>query len=145
MFTKYNTWLLWFNFNEKKRKYNIEKEIYLADINWSRFIENCFTKPTYFKDLPKFPSIKRDFALLLNKEITFAEIEEISLKTERKILKSVELFDVYEGEKLPAGKKSYGVSFNFQDKNRTLTDKQVDKIMKKLEKNFVENFNAELR
>ena len=130
---------------KKREKYNIEKEIYLADINWSRFIENCFTKPTYFKDLPRFPSIRRDFALLLNKEITFAEIEEISLKTERKILKSVELFDVYEGENLPAGKKSYGVSFNFQDKNRTLTDKQVDKIMKKLEKNFVENFNAELR
>ena len=132
-------------YRREREKYNIEKEIYLANINWSRFIENCFTKPTYFKDLPKFPSIKRDFALLLNKEITFAEIEEISLKTERKILKSVELFDVYEGKNLPAGKKSYGVSFNFQDKNRTLTDKQVDKIMKKLEKNFVENFNAELR
>ena len=128
-----------------KERYNIEKEIYLADINWSRFIENCFTKPTYFKDLPKFPSIKRDFALLLNKEITFEEIEEVSLKTERKILKSVELFDVYSGDKLPSGKKSYGVSFNFQDENRTLTDKHVDKIIKKLEKNFVENFNAELR
>jgi len=130
---------------KKREKYNIEKEIYLADINWTRFIENCFKKPIFFKDLPKFPSIKRDFALLLNKEITFAEIEEISLKTERKILKSVELFDVYEGDKLPAGKKSYGISFCFQDKNRTLTDKQVDKIMKKLEKTFVENFNAELR
>ena len=128
-----------------KEKYSIEKEIYLAEINWSRFIENCYAKPTHFKDLPKFPSIKRDFALLLNKEITFEEIEEVSLKTERKILKSVELFDVYSGEKLPYGKKSYGVSFNFQDDNRTLTDKQVDKIMKKLEKNFVENFNAELR
>ena len=115
-FTKYNTWLLWFNFNEKKRKYNIEKEIYLADINWSRFIENCFTKPTYFKDLPKFPSIKRDFALLLNKEITFAEIEEISLKTERKILKSVELFDVYEGENLPAGKNHMGLVLIFKTK-----------------------------
>ena len=128
-----------------KERYSIEKEIYLAEINWSRFIENCFEKPTYFKDLPKFPSIKRDFALLLNKEITFEEIEEVSLKTERKILKSVELFDVYSGDKLPSGKKSYGVSFNFQDENRTLTDKHVDKIMKKLEKNFVENFNAELR
>ena len=108
-------------------------------------MKTALRKPTYFKDLPKFPSIKRDFALLLNKEITFEEIEEISLKTERKILKSVELFDVYSGDKLPSGKKSYGVSFNFQDKNRTLTDKHVDKIMKKLEKNFVENFNAELR
>ena len=88
---------------KKREKYNVEKEIYLADINWSKFIENCFKKATYFKDLPKFPSIKRDFALLLNNEITFAEIEEISLKTERKILKSVELFDVYEGENLPDG------------------------------------------
>ena len=120
-----------------KERYSIEKEIYLAEINWSRFIENCFEKPTYFKDLPKFPSIKRDFALLLNKEITFEEIEEVSLKTERKILKSVELFDVYSGDKLPSGKKSYGVSFNFQDENRTLTDKHVDKIMKKLEKTLL--------
>jgi phenylalanyl-tRNA synthetase beta chain len=89
--------------------------------------------------------MKRDFALLLNEETSFEQVKNVAFNTERKILKTVELFDVYEGKNLPKGKKSYGVSFVFQDDNKTLTDKQVDKIMEKLKQNFTNEFKAELR
>ena len=89
--------------------------------------------------------MRRDFALLLDQEVKFESLQEIAFNTERKILNSVSLFDVYEGKNLPKGKKSYGINFTFQDKNRTLTDKQVDKVMQKLLKNFKDKFQVELR
>ena len=89
--------------------------------------------------------MRRDFALLLDQEVSFEALKTIALNTERKILISVQLFDVYEGKNLPKGKKSYGISFTFQDKNKTLTDKQVDKIMEKLQQNFSKELKAELR
>ena len=95
-------------------------------------IEKAFLSPLKYEDVPRFPVMKRDFALLIDKEVTFESLENISFKTERKILKSVQLFDVFEGEKLPKGKKSYGITFTFQDQKKTLTDKHIDKIMEKL-------------
>ena len=95
--------------------------------------------------MPRFPFMKRDFALLIDKEVSFESLENISYKTERKILKSVQLFDVFQDEKLPKGKKSYGITFTFQDQKKTLTDKHIDKIMEKLKGNFIKEFNAELR
>jgi phenylalanyl-tRNA synthetase beta chain len=89
--------------------------------------------------------MRRDFSLLLDKEVSFEAIKNMSHKTERKILKTVELFDVFEGKKLPSGKKSYGISFTFQDQKKTLTDKQVDKVMEKLKQNFSLEYKAELR
>ena len=95
--------------------------------------------------MPKFPAVKRDLALLLNKEVSFKEIYKLSFQSEKTVLKEVDLFDVYEGGKLPEGKKSYAVSFVLQDENKTLTDKQIDKIMKKLQATFEKNLEAVLR
>ena len=92
-----------------------------------------------------FPAVKRDLALLLDKKVQFAEIEKIAYETEKKLLKEVSLFDVYEGKNLEVGKKSYAVSFLLQDENATLNDKQIDKIMSKLVKNLEDKLNAKLR
>ena len=95
--------------------------------------------------MAKFPAVKRDLALLLDKKVTFKEVRDIALRTEKNLLKSVSLFDVYEGEKLGAGKKSYAVSFLLQDEEKTLTDKQIDKIMNKLMGAYKHLLNAEIR
>ena len=98
-----------------------------------------------FKEISKYPAVSRDLALLLDKQVEFAQIEAIAYKTERKYLKSVELFDVYEGKNLPEGKKSYAVNFILQDEQKTLTDKQIEAIMNKLIANIKKELNAELR
>jgi len=128
-----------------KNKFGIDQDVYLAELNWELLTKNAFSKSIKYNEVAKFPQMRRDFALLVDKEVRFESLEEIAFKTERKILQKVNLFDVYEGKNLPKGKKSYGISFTFQDKSKTLTDKQVEKIMEKLLKNFKETFNAELR
>jgi len=128
-----------------KETYNIDEDIYIADLDWNKITEKAFLSSLKYEDVPRFPVIKRDFALLIDKEVSFESLESISYKTERKILKSVQLFDVFEDEKLPKGKKSYGITFTFQDQNKTLTDKHIDKIMEKLKGNFINEFDAELR
>ena len=96
-------------------------------------------------DIPKYPEVRRDFALLLDQSVSFEEIHKVANQSEKQLLKNVNLFDVYEGEKLPKGKKSYAVSFTLQDEHKTLTDKQIDKIMNKLQTNFEKQLGAELR
>jgi phenylalanyl-tRNA synthetase beta chain len=98
-----------------------------------------------FKAIPKYPEVRRDFALLIDRSVTFEDIFTTAKQTEKQLLKTINLFDVYEGKNLPEGKKSYAVSFTLQDKNRTLTDKQIDKIMSKLQSNFESKLGAELR
>jgi len=127
------------------KHFSISQEVLFADFNWDLIIETAKAKQPKFVAIPKFPSVRRDFALLLDSSIQYQEIENIALKTENKLLKSVNLFDVYQGEKLPKGKKSYAVSFKFQDEHSTLTDKQIDKVMKKLQQRFEKELNAELR
>ncbi len=96
-------------------------------------------------DLSKFQSVKRDLALLLDNKVEFKEIYNLAFQSEKKLLKEVDLFDVYEGDKLPEGKKSYAVSFVIHDENKTLADKQIDKIMQKLQQTFEKNLDAVLR
>ena len=96
-------------------------------------------------DLPKFPEVKRDLALLVDKEVEFADLARAAYETEKKLLKNVYLFDVYEGKNLPAGKKSYALSFILQDPENTLKDKQIESIMQRLQKMFEEKFGAKLR
>ena len=98
-----------------------------------------------FTDIAKFPAVKRDLALLIDKAISFDAIRKIASDSERKLLKSVELFDVYEGKNLPEGKKSYAVSFFLQDETKTLNDKQIDAIMQKIVRNLQEKAGAQLR
>ncbi|MCG9973202.1 phenylalanine--tRNA ligase subunit beta [Christiangramia crocea] len=127
------------------KKFDIEQEVIFADFNWQEVLELTRNQKTSFSPIPKYPSMRRDFALLLDQSVTYEEIEQIARQTEKKLLTEVNLFDVYEGKNLPEGKKSYAVSFVFQDENKTLTDKQVDKMMKKLQHRFEKELKAELR
>ncbi|MFD1095322.1 phenylalanine--tRNA ligase subunit beta [Salegentibacter chungangensis] len=127
------------------KHFDIEQEVIFADFNWDAVIEVSKTQQNKFTPIPKYPAVRRDFALLIDEAVTYSEIEKIALQTEKKLLKEVNLFDVYQGKNLPEGKKSYAVSFKFQDENKTLTDKQVDKMMGKLQHRFEKELNAELR
>ena len=124
---------------------DIDQEVYYADLNWNAVIAELGNHKVQYSELSKFPEVKRDLALLLDKNITFAEIEKIAFETERKLLKKVNLFDVYEGKNLETGKKSYAVSFLLQDETKTLTDSQIESIMKKLLGNFESKLGAKLR
>lgn len=132
--------------HQKIRKVtDIDQEVYFADLNWNAILAELGAHKVQYTELSKFPEVKRDLALLLDKHITFAEIEKIAFETERKLLKKVNLFDVYEGKNLEAGKKSYAVSFLLQDESKTLTDNQIESIMKKLQSNFESKLEAKLR
>lgn len=125
--------------------FDIDNEVYFADLNWKELLKAVKNVKVNFTEVPRFPAVKRDLALLLDKQVQFAEIEKIAYETEKKLLKEVALFDVYEGKNLEAGKKSYAVSFVLQDENATLNDKQIDKIMSKLVKNLEDKLGAKLR
>lgn len=128
-----------------RKKMDIEQEVYFADLNWKALLTEISKHHVQYSEISKFPDVKRDLALLIDKQITFAEIEKIAFETERKLLKSVTLFDVYEGKNLEAGKKSYAVSFMLQDETKTLTDNQIDAIMKKIISNLENKVGAKLR
>lgn len=125
--------------------FDIDNEVYYADINWKELMKAIKGKKVTYTEISKFPAVKRDLALLIDKKVQFAEIEKIAYETDKKLLKSVELFDVYEGKNLEAGKKSYAVSFVLQDENATLNDKQIDKLMQKLITNLQNKLDAKLR
>jgi len=125
--------------------FGIDQEVYIAELNWDLLTEMSYANPLRYEEVPKFPLVRRDFALLLDDSISFEKLRLSALKTDCKILKEINLFDVYEGKNIEKGKKSYGLSFIFLDKNKTLTDKQVDKVMNKLQNNFEKDFGAQLR
>ena len=127
------------------KAFDIDNEVYYADLNWKELMKVIKGNAVYYKEISKFPAVKRDLALLIDKNVQFAEIEKIAYETDKKLLKSVELFDVYEGKNLEAGKKSYAVSFMLQDENATLNDKQIDKFMQKLITNLQNKLDAKLR
>lgn len=127
------------------KSFGISQEVLFADINWNNVIEVAKFNKIKFTPITKFPEVKRDFALLLDDKVTFEEIHTIAKQSEKKLLKEVSLFDVYQGKNLPEGKKSYAVSFSLQDNEKTLTDKQIDKIMSKLQNSFEKQLGAELR
>ena len=122
-----------------------DNPVYYAEINWNELMKATKKTEVTFKELSKFPAVRRDLALLIDKSVQFADIEKIAYESERKFLKSVELFDVYEGKNLEAGKKSYAVCFILQDENATLNDKQIDNIMSKLITNLQKKLDAKLR
>ena len=123
----------------------LKAQIFYADINWQLLMKKNRKNIVSYKEISKFPSVSRDLALLLDKKITFQEIEAVAYQTERNLLKKIELFDVYEGNNLPENKKSYAINFILQDPNKTLTDKQIDKVMKALMNNFKHKLQADLR
>ena len=123
----------------------IDQDVYYAEINWTGVVKATKKNKIEFKHLSKYPAVSRDLALLVDESVEFAQIEQIARQTEKKLLKSVSLFDVYQGKNLPAGKKSYAVNFMFEDEERTLTEKQIDAMMQKLVHNLTTKLGAELR
>ncbi|MBB4035278.1 phenylalanyl-tRNA synthetase beta chain [Dysgonomonas hofstadii] len=124
---------------------DINTDVYFAELNWDALMKEIKKHSITFSEMSKFPAVKRDLALLLDKNIQFDQIERIAYKAERKLLKSVSLFDVYEGKNLPEGKKSYAVNFVLQDEEKTLNDKQIDAIMQKIQKSLESELGAQLR
>ena len=127
------------------KELDIETDVYYAELSWTLLMKEIKKSKVTFSEISKFPAVKRDLALLLEKNVQFAEIEKIATESERKLLKDVALFDVYEGKNLPAGKKSYAVSFYLQDEGKTLNDKQIEAIMKKIQTNLEQKLGAQLR
>lgn len=127
------------------KDFGIKQEVLFADIRWDRVLECIKNQRIIYKEIPKYPEVRRDLAILLDENVLFEDIYNESFEVEKNILKSVNLFDVYQGDKLPKGKKSYAVSFVLQDENKTLTDKQIDKTMQNLLKRFEEKLGASLR
>ena len=127
------------------KKMDIDQDVFYADINWDNVMRAIKKNEVLYHDISKFPSVSRDLALLIDKSVEFEQIEQIAHQTEKKLLKSVELFDVYEGKNLPEGKKSYAVNFILQDETKTLNDKQIEAIMTKLINNLKQKLGAELR
>jgi phenylalanyl-tRNA synthetase beta chain len=145
--TKNKLTLVEFGVVSKKvsKHFGIETEALFADFNWDAILSELSVTDFKMQSIPKFPEVKRDFALLLDEEVTFDGLKAAAFQTEKNLLKEVTLFDVYTGENLPKGKKSYALSFTIQDDKKTLTDKQIDKIMNKLQQRFVTDFDASLR
>ena len=127
------------------KEFDIKEEVLYADFDWDYILEAIVNSKIIYKEIPKYPEVTRDYALLVDEQVSFKQIYDIALQTERKFLTNVNLFDVYNGENLPEGKKSYAVSYTLQDENGTLTDKQIDKIMNKLLQRYESELGAELR
>ena len=131
--------------NKMNKAFGIKQQVFVADLDWDMILSLGNRNKVEFTSLARSFAVRRDFSLLLDQSVSFGAIEEIALKTDRKLLKAVDLFDVYEGDKLPDGKKSYAVSFSFQDEEKTLKDKQIDKLMDKIYEQLNKQLKAELR
>ena len=125
--------------------FNIDQEVFYAEFKWDTIISMINNKPVHVNEIPKFPEVSRDLSLLIDKNIDFESVYNSCIKVDKKLIKDVSLFDVYEGNKLPANKKSYGVSLTISCSEKTLSDKEIDNIMNKIIKNLNSNFGAELR
>lgn len=128
-----------------QKQFGIDNPVYYAEFNWTALMKAVKKNEVLYTEISKFPAVSRDLALLVDNRVEFAQIEQVARQSEKKLLKKVELFDVYEGDKLPAGKKSYAVNFILQDEEKTMGDKQIDAVMQKLIANIRKQLNAELR
>ncbi len=126
------------------KSFGIKQEVFYADFNWATILKLISNK-IKFSEIPKYPEVRRDLALLIDNGVTYESIYKIAKQTEKEVLKNIDLFDVYQGDNLSEGKKSYALSFILQDNSKTLTDEQIDKIMNKLQKNFETELGAVLR
>jgi len=128
-----------------QKQFGLDNPVYYAELNWTALMKVIKKNEVLYTEISKFPAVSRDLALLVDADVEFAQIEQIARQTEKKLLKNVELFDVYEGDKLPAGKKSYAVNFILQDEEKTMGDKQIDAIMQKLIAQLTAKLGAQLR
>jgi len=130
---------------EALKKTDVDKEVFYADFNFDMILKLVRKNKIVYEDVSKFPAVRRDLSMLIDKSVTFGQLKQIAQKTERKLLQDVNVFDVYQGDKLPEGKKSYALSFIIQDNEKTLTDKAIDGIMQKLIYNLGKEAGAEIR
>jgi phenylalanyl-tRNA synthetase beta chain len=130
---------------EALKKADMDKEVFYADFNFDMILKQVRKNVIVYEDVSKFPAVRRDLSMLIDKSVSFGQLKQIAQRTERKLLQDVNVFDVYEGDKLPAGKKSYALSFILQDNEKTLTDKAIDAIMQKLIYNLGKEAGAEIR
>lgn len=131
--------------NTDKKRVGLSKDVFYADFDWALLLEALKKNKIINKEVPKYPSVRRDLSLLVDLKVTFDELKTIAFKAEKKMVKQVQVFDVYEGDKLPEGKKSYALNFTLQDEEQTLTDKQIDAIMQKIITNLAQTAGAEIR
>jgi len=127
------------------KKFGIKSPVYYAEINWDQVQALLNVNKIRHKELARFPEVRRDLALLIDKATRYESLRAVAVKTEKKILKAVNIFDVYEGDKIGEGKKSYALSFTFQDDSKTLTDKEVDDVIESLKRAYISEFGAEIR
>jgi phenylalanyl-tRNA synthetase beta chain len=127
------------------KAFDLKSPLYYADFNWNKVMKMIKSNKVTFEELPRFPEVRRDLSMILNKEVKFDQIRTIASKTERRLLKRINLFDVYEGDKIDQGKKSYAVSFILQDVEKTLTDQQIEGIMSKLTQSLEKELGAQIR
>lgn len=128
-----------------RKQTGVDKDVFYADFDWALLLDAIRKNRIVNKEVSKYPSVRRDLSMLVDLQVTFEELKSIAFKTEKKLLKQVQVFDVYQGDKLPEGKKSYALNFTLQDEEQTLTDKQIDAIMQKIMTNLAQNAKAEIR
>ncbi len=128
-----------------RRRFDLKQDVFFMEMNFEQLVKATRKHKVTFKELSKFPEVRRDLALLIDKEVKFSRLRNIAFASEKRLLKSVALFDVYEGDKLPEGKKSYALSFVMEDKTQTLTDKQIERVMSTLQTQFEKQTGAEIR
>ncbi len=127
------------------KQFDIKQDVYAAEFQWDEVLNTLASHRILFRPLPRFQVVTRDFSLLLDRDVTYESLRKLAYKTEKKLLRQVALFDVYEGEKIQKGKKSYALTFTLLDEDKTLTDKQIDKTMTNLARAFEKEFGAQVR
>jgi phenylalanyl-tRNA synthetase beta chain len=130
---------------EVLKKTGIKQDVLFADLNWDTLLSLVKADQTIYKEVPKFPSVRRDLALLVDAQVQYEQLEQLAYQTEKNLLTQVNLFDIYEGDKIEKGKRSYAMSFTLLDEQATLTDKQIEKVMERLQKAFEEKIGASIR
>ncbi|MEM8895687.1 MAG: phenylalanine--tRNA ligase subunit beta, partial [Bacteroidota bacterium] len=129
---------------KQTKKADVRASVFYAEIDWKALMKSAGKQPTYVP-VSKYPEVRRDLSLVIDKKVSFKDIKEVALKVEKRLLKKVNVFSIYEGDKIEAGKKSYALSFILQDQNKTLQDKAIDKVMQQLMKRFESDLNAHIR
>ena len=128
-----------------RKQADVDKEVYYADFDWALLLDIVKKNRILNKEVPKYPSVRRDLSMLVDDSVSFEDLKTIAFKTEKKLIKNIQVFDVYVGDKLPEGKKSYALNFTLQDEEQTLTDKQIDSVMQKIIYNLAQTAKAEIR
>lgn len=128
-----------------KKKADVDKDVYYADFDWALLLDMVRKNRIVNKEVPKYPAVRRDLSMLVDTDVTFDALKAVAFKAEKKLIRNVQVFDVYVGDKLPAGKKSYALNFTIQDEEQTLTDKQIDAVMQKIIHNLAQTVKAEIR